>query len=265
MPRRTMVAVGVMMALLLGTGVVLASHQFSDVPTNHTFHNDIDWLFDNDITAGCSATRFCPEDDVTRGQMAAFLHRFADEFGGARGPAGPPGEQGPPGPAASTEYGVASIEVTKGDGLPLPHAAYSIALGSPVADTTGGVFRMTCDADEAPCTIAVKAAALSDTDIGGTVGFLPRVLVMRGGDIVTEAPDETCEYADGAGGPAGLVNLTKQALAAVPDYEDIMIDIGGSADCTLGAPGPGGVVASISVPEGFYNVHASFAFFTPGD
>ena len=161
----------------------------------------------------------------------------------------------------STEYGVASIEVSKGGGLAIPHAAYSIPLGSPVADTTGGVFRMTCDAAEAPCTIAVKAAALSDTDIGGTVRFLPRVLVMRGGDPSAGiAPDETCEYADGAGGPAGLVNLTKQALAAVPDYADVLIDIGGSADC--GVAGPGGAVASILVPEGFYNVHASFAFLT---
>ena len=82
-------------------------------------------------------------------------------------------------PAASTEYGVAAIEVTKGGGAPVPHAAYSISLGSPVADTTGGVFRMTCAAAEAPCTIAVKAAALSDTEIGGTVRFIPRVLVMR--------------------------------------------------------------------------------------
>ena len=68
-----------------------------------------------------------------------------------------------------------------------------------------------------------------------------------------------CEYADGAGGPAGTVDLTKQALAAVPDFEDVLIDIGGSADC--GVAGPGGAVASIVVPEGFYNVHASFAFF----
>ena len=179
---------------------------------------------------------------------------------GPQGPAGPAGPVGPPG-TAELEYGVASIEVSKGGGLAIPHAAYSISLGSPVADTTGGVFRMTCDADEAPCTIAVKAAALSDTDIGGTVRFLPRVLVMKGGvPSGSIAPDETCEYADGAGGPAGLVKLTKQALAPVPDYEDVLIDIGGSADC--GLPGPSGAVASIAVPEGFYNVHASFAFFT---
>jgi hypothetical protein len=87
---------------------------------------------------------------------------------------------------------------------------------------------------------------------------------MKGGvPSGSVAPDEYCEYADGADGPAGTVDLTKQALAAVPDYEDVSIDIGGSADC--GVAGPGGAVESIAVPEGFYNVHASFAFFTPGD
>ena len=215
------------------------------------------WLVDNGITAGCGGTATSgPEKNVTREQMAAFLHRFP-KFGRARSTAFDTRASGP----WSTEYGVASIEVTKGDGLPIPHAAYSIPLGSPIADTTGGMFRITCDADEAPCTIAVKAAALSDTDIGGTVRFLPRVLVMRGGDIVagTVEPDVICEYADGADAPAGLVNLTKQALAAVPDFEDILIDIGGSADC--GVAGPGGAVASIVVPEGFYDIHASFAFF----
>ena len=77
-----------------------------------------------------------------------------------------------------------------GDVVAIPNTAYSIALGSPVADTTGGVFRFTCTAAEAPCAIAVKAAALSDTDIGGTVRFLPRVLVMKGGMPSTSvAPD----------------------------------------------------------------------------
>jgi hypothetical protein len=40
-----------------------------------TFEKDIDRLAASGITKGCSATRFCPDDDVTRGQMAAFLHR----------------------------------------------------------------------------------------------------------------------------------------------------------------------------------------------
>jgi hypothetical protein len=54
---------------------VLANHQFTDVPTSYTFHGDIDHVYDARITNGCTATKFCPEDNVTRGQMAAFLER----------------------------------------------------------------------------------------------------------------------------------------------------------------------------------------------
>jgi hypothetical protein len=51
---------------------------FDDVPTTHTFHGDVEWLAAEAITRGCNPpanTLFCPDDSVTRGQMAAFLHR----------------------------------------------------------------------------------------------------------------------------------------------------------------------------------------------
>jgi hypothetical protein len=40
--------------------------------------NDINRLAASGITAGCSATRFCPTDRVTRGQILAFLFRAFD-------------------------------------------------------------------------------------------------------------------------------------------------------------------------------------------
>jgi len=39
------------------------------------FEGDIEWLFAEGITTGCSAINFCPDGPVTRGQMAAFLGR----------------------------------------------------------------------------------------------------------------------------------------------------------------------------------------------
>ena len=42
------------------------------------FEDDIDWLANSGITLGCNPplnTLFCPNGSVTRGQMAAFLHR----------------------------------------------------------------------------------------------------------------------------------------------------------------------------------------------
>jgi len=47
---------------------------FTDIASS-TFVDDIVWLADSGITKGCSLTKFCPVDPVTRGQMAAFLSR----------------------------------------------------------------------------------------------------------------------------------------------------------------------------------------------
>ena len=47
---------------------------FTDIGGS-AFVDEIIWLADQGITTGCSATRFCPSDGVTRGQMASFLAR----------------------------------------------------------------------------------------------------------------------------------------------------------------------------------------------
>jgi hypothetical protein len=46
---------------------------FSDVPTSHAFFQFIEALAASRITAGCGDGKFCPDDPVTRGQMAVFL------------------------------------------------------------------------------------------------------------------------------------------------------------------------------------------------
>jgi len=53
-----------------------ATTDFSD-DDDSVFEPDIEWLAATGITSGCNAagTKFCPNATVTRGQMAAFLHR----------------------------------------------------------------------------------------------------------------------------------------------------------------------------------------------
>jgi hypothetical protein len=64
---------------LLIPGAALASHAFGDVPDSNVFHDDISWVKDAGITLGCGdGTNYCPESSVTRGQMAAFLRRTAE-------------------------------------------------------------------------------------------------------------------------------------------------------------------------------------------
>lgn len=81
-PKRSVTIVAVV-ALVLGAIPlgIMAAHNFTDVPNDHVFHGDIEWLAEADVTRGCNPpanTLFCPEDNVTRGQMAAFLNRLAN-------------------------------------------------------------------------------------------------------------------------------------------------------------------------------------------
>lgn len=49
---------------------------FSDVPPTHPFFADIEALAASGVTRGCAPDLYCPDDTVTRGQMAAFLNRL---------------------------------------------------------------------------------------------------------------------------------------------------------------------------------------------
>ena len=69
------------MAAFLGRALDLPpapDARFRDVPASHTFAEDIDRLAAAGITRGCNPPandRFCPEQPVSRQQMAAFLAR----------------------------------------------------------------------------------------------------------------------------------------------------------------------------------------------
>jgi hypothetical protein len=50
-----------------------ASATFSDVPTGHPYFQFVEALVESGITAGCGGGNYCPDDPLTRGQMAVFL------------------------------------------------------------------------------------------------------------------------------------------------------------------------------------------------
>ena len=72
--RPTLILILAVAALAFPLGV-LASHQFSDVPTSASYHDDVESLVEAGITAGCGGGNFCPTNAVTRAQMAQFLTR----------------------------------------------------------------------------------------------------------------------------------------------------------------------------------------------
>jgi hypothetical protein len=180
---------------------------------------------------------------------------------GAAGPQGPAGAQGPQGPAGAhgvnaraPEYGVGAVWVTRGTSQSA-WAKYSTPLGSPIGDTTGGVFRFTCTAAQAPCQVALQAAVLSDAPAGGYAVY-PRIMVQRAGDPdAGSAPQLYCEYGDGK-----ATTLTPISTAASPfaSFAALPVNIGSSADC--GLTGPAGDVNAIVVPKGYYDVATTLAF-----
>ncbi len=46
---------------------------FSDVPQAHAFHDFVEKIVRRSVTAGCSGGNYCPDNPVTRAQMAVFL------------------------------------------------------------------------------------------------------------------------------------------------------------------------------------------------
>jgi hypothetical protein len=124
-PRRRRPGAGVLLALAIGLIALLvpvgvfASHQFTDVSNTNTFHASIAKIKTAGITGGCSATKYCPNDNVTRGQMAAFLTRAA-----GRG-----GSESLAGTSISTETVVVS------ESIKVPGAGFILANASGMAYT----------------------------------------------------------------------------------------------------------------------------------
>jgi hypothetical protein len=191
--------------------------------------------------------------------------------GGLAGPQGPPGSVGPAGPtglagapAPALEFAVASVFVDRGNG-PTRYATLSVALGSPVGTTTGGNFRFSCSAAQAPCKISYGAAVISDQS--GNALVHPRLLIHK--EDTAGAPITFCEYADGANNNAGLDQIPR-----VPTLQDavsalqtaLSMGIGGSLDCGSTQPYTPAVTeiwvpaASNGTATAFYDVAVTFAF-----
>lgn len=56
---------------------------FFDVPNNAYYTTAVGWLAATGITTGTGVGTFSPNDNVSRGQMATFLHRYRGEPGGS--------------------------------------------------------------------------------------------------------------------------------------------------------------------------------------
>ena len=72
-------AVAAVIAALSTVAALAASGQFDDVTAGDVHEPGIGFMAETGVTAGCNpeGTEFCPEDSVTRAQMATFMHRLS--------------------------------------------------------------------------------------------------------------------------------------------------------------------------------------------
>jgi len=64
---------GVVLGYKLQVSPAPGTATFGDVPTDHPFFQFIEALAKSGITGGCGNGNYCPDNPVTRGQMAVFL------------------------------------------------------------------------------------------------------------------------------------------------------------------------------------------------
>lgn len=62
------------------TTLAPSTGSFGDVFETNPFFTAIEWFADQGITSGCGGGNYCPNQSVTRGQMAVFICRYHQTF-----------------------------------------------------------------------------------------------------------------------------------------------------------------------------------------
>lgn len=66
---------GMILGYKLQVSAAPGAAAFGDVPLGHPFFQYIEALYASGITGGCGGGNYCPDNPVTRGQMAVFLSK----------------------------------------------------------------------------------------------------------------------------------------------------------------------------------------------
>jgi hypothetical protein len=103
---RTVVGVAALTALLTSGAAFAASGSFSDVADDHPFADEIAAIAEAGIMSGAADGTFSPDDDVTRGSMAAFLSRGLGRAAADSGTASDTGDR--------VEQPVAEVQIRAG-------------------------------------------------------------------------------------------------------------------------------------------------------
>lgn len=214
--RRLVVTLVVAVALMLPV-TVLAINDFTDVPDSNVFHDDISWLKASGVTFGCNPPandEFCPTDNVSRQQMAAFMRRFAKYIGA---------EDGIPDVAdtvdgfdsselasraafASEEIGGVSADASLDATIDAP------ARGTLVMNATVDITLSTTDtADTVVCELLVDTVGVAGTEMYASVG-------NNDGGVVFDSDEGICSTTGALVVDAGSHTVTFD-ITSVTDAE----------------------------------------------
>jgi len=200
-------AVVVLTAALLMMAIPLAAmaaHNFLDVPNTNQFHTDIERVYDARITDGCGGGNYCPSQNVTREQMAAFLARTGGRVGWGRGGSAFQLGTTPDQAAVLATVTIKPGNVTGGTGFVLLQAsaaafvystvgcpcAVRYVLGRPFGNTAYGYSQITA-------AVGADSASISLVDYvptGVEVTYQLRAWVEGGTGVVYGLGDVTALY-----------------------------------------------------------------------
>ena len=74
--RKVLIALVALVIFLAGTMVAGAGSLFDDVDDGAQYADAVEWLVNRAITLGCGGSNYCPNNRVTRAQMAMFMQRL---------------------------------------------------------------------------------------------------------------------------------------------------------------------------------------------
>jgi hypothetical protein len=150
-----LVAISVLgVAALSVSTIAAASHDFSDVPNNNPFHDEISAIADAGITTGFVDGTYRPGADVSRGSMAAFLGRGLPRVGY---------DEGSSSAATSAFQTLAEVDMERGAEVASGEAGFYVVTGTIEANTTGTA--------SCPCTLNAFISG-PDSTIEGVTGVL---------------------------------------------------------------------------------------------
>jgi hypothetical protein len=112
-----LIATAALAVMAIPTVVSAAGGSFVDDDTS-LFEPDIEWMATANVTKGCNPPvndLYCPTDNVTRGQMAAFMRRFAQYLGAEDGVVASADYATTAGSATSAGYATTAGSATNAD------------------------------------------------------------------------------------------------------------------------------------------------------